>query len=71
MVRIQPLRALARATQVLDRSVARLAEVEVAREQIDGVLACPIELLCDRGHFAVELTAPAAKAAGGGSGWDA
>src|SRR6266508_5073847 len=66
LVRVQPLRALARATQVLDRSVARLAEVEVAREQIDSVLARPIELLCDRGHFPMELAAPAAKEPGVG-----
>ena len=55
LVRVQPPRALAGADEVVDRLRARLAEVEVACEQVDDVVARAVQRLGDLGDPAVQV----------------
>jgi hypothetical protein len=59
VVGIQAARALARADEVLDRLVASLAEVQMAREQLHHVVARSVQRLGLVGDTAVKIAPPA------------
>ena len=58
VVRKQPPRPLAGADQVVDRLRSGLAQVEVARKEIDDLVAGSVHRLRDLRDLPVQVTAP-------------
>ena len=59
-VRIEPTRSIAGPHQIAGGDCASRTEVRVTGQQVDDVVACAVQGLCDLGHLAVEVaTMPA------------